>query len=258
MKKIFGALVFLMILPDVVNAQNTARVDFTVDVSNIQGPYTPKHVMAIWIVDATGNYVNSLAVYGNERLGNLWAWWAASKGLKADAITGATQLQFQTYSVTWNLKDYNENTVPDGTYVMWVEATSDDWEGPNYSFEFTVGGSAYTLKPEGNTHFTNLELGYVTNDNTPVSKVFSQAEIEVYPNPVQSEIVLKSHLSMPALAHIDLVDLSGKTVDGLFSGMIFAGDQTLTFSRDPMIKTGNYFITLKTDRFIWTKKIVLE
>ncbi|MFB6320653.1 DUF2271 domain-containing protein [Saccharicrinis sp. FJH54] len=251
-------LSLLFLLPFMAKAQNNARIDFTVNVSGIQGPYSPKHVMAIWIVDNEGNFVNSLAVYGNERLGNLWAWWAASKGLKADAVTAATQVEFKSYNVTWNLKDYNGNTVPDGTYTMWVEATSDDWEGPNYSFDFTVGGEDYTLKPDGTKYFSQLVLDYIANDNTPVNRILDQPEIAVFPNPVQHEFRIELNLPLPAFTDINIVDLGGRNVENLYSGMILAGKNSLNIKRDPRLKAGDYFISVRTDNFLWTKKLVLE
>jgi len=259
MKKIiYGILLIVFTVPVMSWAQSNGQVSFSVSVSNIPGNYAPRHVIAIWVEDSNGNYVNSLAVYGNQRLGYLSTWYGASKGIKGDAVTGATVSSFRTYSVTWNLKDYNGNVVSDGTYVLKMEATSKNGAGPTKSIEFTVGGSSYTENPAGDTYYKSMTLEYSGNDATPVSVLESNPEISFYPNPVRESLNMAVEFSKPMFTSVELIDLAGRSSETLFSGVILSGKQTMKFDRAPSLNKGAYFLQVKTNEFVWTQKIVLE
>ncbi|MFC0877645.1 DUF2271 domain-containing protein [Saccharicrinis sp. FJH2] len=248
----------VLFLPAMAQTQGDSQISFSVNVSNIPGNFAPRHVIAIWVEDSNGNYVNSLAVYGNRRLGYLSTWYGASKGIKGDAVTGATVSSFRTYNVTWNLNDYSGNRVPDGTYVLMIEATSQNSAGPKKSIQFTVGGSSYTENPNGDTYYKNMTLEYTGNDATPIHGLDSKAEISFYPNPVKESLNMNVEFSKPLFTTVELIDLTGRSSDRLYSGVILSGKQTLKFDRDPTLNKGAYFLQVKTNEFVWTQKIVLE
>ncbi|MFB6320654.1 DUF2271 domain-containing protein [Saccharicrinis sp. FJH54] len=256
-KMIYFTLLFLFVSPLMLMAQN-AQVSFSVAVSNIPGNFAPRHVIAIWVEDETGNYINSLAVYGSKRLGYLSTWYGASKGIKGDAVTGATVSSFRTYNVTWDLKDVAGNTVPDGTYILKIEATSKNGAGPQKSIQFTVGGSTYSETPAGDTYYKNMTLEYNSNDATPVTVMDSNPEISFYPNPVRESLNMNVNFSKPMFATVQLIDLTGRNSEKLFSGVILSGEQSIKFDRDPALNKGAYFLQVKTNEFVWTQKIVLE
>ena len=259
MKKIIYITLFLSFMAPIVSwAQSNSQVSFSVNVSNIPGNFAPRHVIAIWIEDANENYVNSLAVYGNKRLGYLSTWYGASRGDKGDAVTGATVSSFRTYNVTWNLKDYTGNVVPDGTYILRIEATSKNGAGPKKSIQFTVGGSSYTENPTADTYYKSMTLEYAGNDITPVSVLDLNPEISFYPNPVKDFLNMTVEFPKPLFATVELIDLAGRSAEKVFSGVILAGKQSMKFERDPSLNKGAYFLQVKTNEFVWTQKIVLE
>lgn len=239
-------------------AQNAGRMDFSVTSANIPGKYAPRHCIAIWVVDANGQYVNSMAVYGNKRLTYLTNWKGSSKNVKADAVTGATINGFRAYNVTWNLKDYSGNLVPKGTYKIKMEATCKNGTGVVYTIDAVVNDESYVTNPTGNNYFKSMKLSYTANDNTPIHKVENTPEFKLFPNPGSGKITLEFFQPNAEFIHIKLFDLSGKTLDELYAENIKAGLNSLELELDKSIEKGNYIINAQTDSYSWSKKIILE
>jgi len=107
------------------------------------GEYSPKNVGAIWIEDAGGTFVRSLAVWGSVRREHLVAWYASSQDDRTDAITSATSSSHHTRLVEWDRRDASGSVVPDGDYVARFELTeansnSGDALGPTLSVPFST------------------------------------------------------------------------------------------------------------------------
>lgn len=107
------------------------------------GDYSPANVGAIWIEDASGEFVRSLAVWGNVRREHLVAWHASSQDDRTDAITSATSSSHHTRLVEWDLRDSSGSVVADGEYVARFELTeansnSGDAPGPTLSVPFST------------------------------------------------------------------------------------------------------------------------
>ncbi|MFC0877648.1 DUF2271 domain-containing protein [Saccharicrinis sp. FJH2] len=145
------------------------HLNFTFSTANLSGRYAPRYVMAVWVEDSSGEFVTSLAVYAQARKQYLVKWYGSSKGITTDAVTGATILGTQTFDVAWNLKDYMGNRVPEGTYKIYLEETSNDAPGPGTSVSVNVGKSSYSENPAGSTHFKNLSVDFVVADTAGIS-----------------------------------------------------------------------------------------
>lgn len=259
MKRMFYlTLLLVLLLPAKSWAQTDSEVSFSVDVSDIPGNFAPRHIIAIWIENENGDYINSLAVYGNRRLGYLSTWNDVSNGNKGDAITGATVSSFRTYNVNWNMKDFNGNTVPEGPYVLRIEATSKNGSGPKRNIEFTVGGASYNINPTADSYYKNMTLEYTNNTATGISILNQDADIHFYPNPVKEVVNMDISLNKPVYANVRIIDLTGRSVNTLYKGFLQSGEHKMSFKRDPSWRTGTYFLQLKTNEFVWTRKIVLD
>ena len=148
---------------------NGDHLDLTFSTTNLYGQYAPRYVMAIWVENSNGDFITSLAVYARARKQYLVKWYGASKGITADAITGATIYGAKSFDVLWDLKDYHGTRVPDGTYKVYLEETSNDASGPSTSISVNIGSSSYTTFPSGSNNFKNLSVNVVVSDSASVS-----------------------------------------------------------------------------------------
>jgi len=89
------------------------EMTFTVRTVTVNGNFSPKHVLAIWVEDSDG-FVLSRKLRAVKRKQYLYTWNTQSGGNVVDAVTGETLLSHQTHTVTWDCKDANGNLVPDG------------------------------------------------------------------------------------------------------------------------------------------------
>lgn len=107
------------------------------------GSYAPANVGAIWIEDASGTFVRSLAVWGNVRREHLVAWFASSQDDRVDAITSATVSSHHTRFIEWDRRDAHGALVPDGDYIARFEMTESNSNqgapaGPTLSVPFST------------------------------------------------------------------------------------------------------------------------
>lgn len=100
------------------------QVTVAVELPSVNSARYRKPYTAIWIEDAKGNAVRTLAVWGNapKYLKDLTDWWKIGKN-DADlvkAVTKATRGPGK-YSLAWDGKDEKGNAVGQGTYTVRVE-----------------------------------------------------------------------------------------------------------------------------------------
>ena len=125
--------------------------------------YSPKHVIAIWVTDSKGKFVKTLEVYGKKRRKYLKVWTANSKENTVDAVTGATLKKHQTHTVTWDCRDAKGKLVADGEYLIHVEFTEENKQGPRTPakhIQFKKGETAVSLTPKDLSNFVKIKLDY--------------------------------------------------------------------------------------------------
>ena len=84
-----------------------------------------------------------------------------------------------------------------------------------------------------------------------------EIEIQVYPNPVQKDCILKYKLPKPSYVEITLFAIHGNRIKTLFVGNESPGNHEipLDFKNLP---TGAYLIKVQTDYGVFNKKVVLN
>ena len=96
-------------------------VSFTV---NLLAAAKGRPYVAIWIEDANGKYINTLAVWGNERkyLREMTGWWriGANDANLVKSVSRATR-PVGKYSFAWDGTDQSGKPVPQGKYMVYVE-----------------------------------------------------------------------------------------------------------------------------------------
>jgi hypothetical protein len=142
----------------------TCSLSVSVTTTAPGGRYQPRNVGAIWIADSAGGFLESLDVWGRQRLSHVTAWNAATKaagvpGNTVDAVTSATLPAHRTHSVSWNCTDHSGQVVPDGTYRVYFEVTDSNNSGPNHFETFTKGPTPATVQGSA-TNFNNIVLTF--------------------------------------------------------------------------------------------------
>ncbi len=131
-------------------------------------PTTGKKIVrpyvAVWIEDADGNPVKTLAVWGNERkyLRDLSAWWkfASKDDALVKAVTKATRAAGD-YALVWNGTDDKGNALAPGTYTVRVEVNREHGRHVQQSGKVECGEKkvTVTLDATAETGVTKVQYG---------------------------------------------------------------------------------------------------
>ncbi len=171
----------LFVFTQKLEAQTPGQLTFEFKTVTQNGTYAPKHVLAAWI-EQDGVFVKTRLVQANNRKQYLYTWKAQSNSNEVDAITGSTLTSHQTRSITWDCKDLDGNTVPDGEYVVWVEFTEKHAQGPFVGVAFTKGVDAVQLTPANQDNYIDMVLDY-SPDGVGITNQKQRENWSVYPNP---------------------------------------------------------------------------
>lgn len=238
---------------------------FTVKTVSNGGTYSPKNVLAIWIKDASGNFVNSRKVMANTRKQHLIKWVASSASNVTDATTGATLSSHQTHTVTWNCRNSSGVLMPDGDYQVWVEYTSRNSAsggaaGPSTSFTFTKGPAVVNLTPANETYFQNIVLSFVPLNVTVQEQAKALQDINVFPNPFSTGTNINFSLPGKTLITANVIDIHGEIVATLIHESLPAGSHTITWDgtndNGTIVKAGIYSISIAADGYATSFKVV--
>jgi PKD repeat protein len=158
--------------------KTAGTLTFTFETINNGGKYAPKHILAVWVEDASGFVITS-KLRADKRKQYLYTWNNRSSGNTVDAITGATLGSHQSHTITWNGTDVNGNIVPDGDYIVRVEFTDAHAQGPLYSLTFPKGTGEVSLAPANAGKFRNISLLWKSEEVTTPEADFSYTADEL-------------------------------------------------------------------------------
>lgn len=270
MRKLF-LLLFVIVLTNSMQAQNENEITatdgtltFTAKTVSNGATYSPKNVLAIWIKDASGNFVISRKVMANARKQHLVKWMASSGNNSVDATTGATLSNHQTHTVTWDCRDLNGNLVPDGDYQVWIEYTSRNSAnggspGPSYSITFTKGTETFNPTIPDEAYFINMTLLYEPSsvgisDANEANRFFT-----LMPNPAVNECTVTLNLSEGSYSNVSVYDLNGRRVLEAFDGYITDNKQNIIITNDShQLVPGTYIVRLNTGTKIFSQKLLIQ
>jgi len=122
------------------------------------GEYAPKNIGAMWIENASGNFIRTIKVWAESKKDFLYEWLSISNNNTVDAVTGATVSSHKTHEAIWDTRDKNGNRVPAGEYVLKVEINDQDTPGPVANYNFQVGAFPEILTYDDDTNFKNAEI----------------------------------------------------------------------------------------------------
>ena len=126
------------------------------DVANYERPY-----VAIWIADKDRNLIRTLLLAGNEpRWMEENYYWHRRFGRKSGSIVDAVSEPTRRpgdYELIWDGRDHNGHVVPDGSYILHVEAAREHGGHQHDSLSFDLASKAFSMEIEPGD-----ELGLVT------------------------------------------------------------------------------------------------
>jgi len=152
----FVALSFALLAQEAKLAPGTVELSFQTQA--YRGKYSPRHVLAIWVVGAKDQHVKTLAIYGKKYAKRLGRWRKATGKKRPDAVTGATRRKHEPLAVVWDGTDKDGKIAPDGDYKIRLEYTETNRSGPAFQVEIKKGGTASTKQVEGNKFFKDVTL----------------------------------------------------------------------------------------------------
>jgi len=135
-------------------------LQFSYTTASDNGPFSPNHVLAVWIEDSSRNFIKSLKVMGTEKNKYLYTWKEKSGNNSLNAISGATLSSHKPDNITWDFRDLNEDIVSDGSYELVVEFTDKNEQGPMVRIPFNKGKEDVHLKVADEEYFKDMVLEY--------------------------------------------------------------------------------------------------
>jgi hypothetical protein len=258
MKK-YIAFCYLAVFALVTNGQTTAgELSFGFTSLPNDGNFSPRHVLAVWVEDSGGKFIQTLKLRADKRKQYLYTWNNVTSGNTTDAITGATLNSHETHNLNWNLTDAGGNLIADGDYKIRVEYTSAHAQGPLLEIIFNKSAETLSLQPSNATYFENISLNYTPESTTGNAPSLLQEKIKYWPNPVKNFITFSLYFYEKEELSIGLYDINLKNVATIFSGDTPTGENSFTWNVDrSLIKPGNYFIVIQNSKSIYSERIII-
>ncbi len=251
MKTRFTTFIFCLFTL-ILSAQNqtpNVATDGTLTVTASVG-YSSPYYYAVWIKGTNGTFLRTITMYGlssgkTDYTSDLVHWFPESAKNRVNAVTGATKTSAMTNNVsTWNGKDQtNTNIVPDGTYTVSIEMSSESY-GTNSKYvttTFTKGPAVVTLTPTAVSPISNVTVKWQPA-NTGINNIELSTLYSIYPNPAVSNV----YVNGPDVKSIDVFTLEGKHI---FS----SNQQKLNIAS---LKKGTYLLNINTGKGLVSKKLI--
>jgi len=232
----------------VQTATTEGQLTVTVTTSKTSTPtYSPRHILAIYILDSQGKFVKTLLAYASERRQYLINWRnvttvAGSAYNTVDAITGATQLSHDSRTCTWNSKNRLGAIVEDGSYTLRMELTDNDGLAQNIaSFNFTKGSTAQTITPSTMAGFSNITIQWQPA-STSIEVPSNESVVSLFPNPVNKTL---SVIAI-GMTEMEIFDLNGKLLLTGKSPVINVGN----------LPSGEYIVVITLNKQRYSKRFI--
>ncbi|MBI9053072.1 MAG: DUF2271 domain-containing protein [Bacteroidales bacterium] len=246
-------LLILVVFAFYISA-SAQSLTFNVTTVTDNGPFSPKHVLAVWIEDNAGNFVKSNKVMAVDRKQYLYTWNTQSGGNSTDATTGETLTAHQAHTITWNCQNLSSEVVPDGDYKIRIEYTDQHAQGPMFSVDFTVSGSTFNVDPADQTYFKDMSLDYMPA-TTGLESVIGNQALSVYPNPSTGVFYINFASEENGPVNLKVIDISGRV---LYEKQVSKSEFTNYPIQLSDLKTGIYILKLSVNNKEIQQKIVIQ
>jgi flagellar hook assembly protein FlgD len=144
------------------NRNTDGTLTFTVRTVSYNGNYAPNNSGAIWITNASNQFIKTIKVWAIPYRYTLVKWIASSQNNTTGAITGASLTSHQTHTITWNGTNASNTQVADGDYKVNIEFTEHNATtnnpGKYKTITFTKSSEPIDVMPANDTYFRDMHL----------------------------------------------------------------------------------------------------
>ncbi len=257
------AVIFLAFFSSALFGQATAG---TVDISVTSKPndvdYSPRHVLAIWIEDGSGDFVQTLKLDADNRKQYLYTWNTKSSGNTTDAITGSTLSSHKTHDVSWDCTNNSGTLVDDGDYSVRVEYTSEHAQGPLTTIAFTKTVDEFTFQPSDETYFVDMDLVYTPESTTGIEEKDLSYHLSVYPVPVTDQLHIEMFVPADQKSSIKIYQSDMKLVKIMNDSELVSGEHSfiwdLSNEGGAKVPAGTYFLVVSGTNTFSSRQIIVQ
>ncbi|MHC5056944.1 MAG: DUF2271 domain-containing protein [Planctomycetota bacterium] len=142
---------------------STGEAELTFTTSAFKGKYAPKHVLAVWVTDAKGDFVKTVLLNAKSKKKYLKRWVDESGKNYVDAVTSATLKKHGAAVARWDCRDAEGKVVPDGEYHLHIEMASDHKTTvttPKTHIAFSKGPKPTSARPKDLANMKDMKLVY--------------------------------------------------------------------------------------------------
>ena len=210
-------------------------LNYTVRTVTYNGAYAPRNAGAIWVTNANDQFIKTIKVWANAYRYTLVRWLASSGNNTTGAVTSASLNNHILHNVSWNARNWQNQSLPDGEYKINIEFTEHNATTNNpgkfKSLTFTKDGNAFNQTYPNETYFRDLALNWqpVIQNGTLSGQVYDH-NLSIIPGAV-IEIGASSTTSGPT---------------GVYSIDLEPGDYTVTCSHPNYLSQTVYHIQISS------------
>jgi hypothetical protein len=211
----------------------------------------------MWVEDGNGKLIKNLELSAAKRKQYLYTWNTKSGGSAVDITTGSTLSSHITHTKNWNCRDKAGVLVPDGTYKIITEFTSEHAQGPLNTVSFTKEGDKIKINPEGSSFFSDIILEFTPSGSTGFEPAFATGnELVVYPNPVKDLLNISFTVSSPLKIKLSLYSMNMQLISIIHESTVDVGRNEVNWMRPSGLPGGSYILIMQSDRFISSRKMI--
>lgn len=150
---------------------DTLRITFTTT-SPGAGGYEPRNVHVVWVEDNTSAFVITIGRWAATQRDELQQWRNSHTdwNTDTDGVSGATQSNYGTYTLLWDMKDRNGQQVPNGVYTIRHELTNSNAGSNRFNrttYTVNKNGVSSTQFYASSNGFINVTVEYTAIPVTP-------------------------------------------------------------------------------------------
>lgn len=192
-------------------AQTSGTLTFKISPVSHTGSYGAKHVVAVWIENASGTFIKTKLKYSSSKnYDHLGTWTSKSSQNTVDATSGATLTSYNPLNFSWDGTNVSNTNVADGEYKIWIELAWDKslTTGKTVtSYTFTKGTTVSHLTPANTNLFTDVTIDWVPL-TTGIKSTNLSKGIRVFPNPTRGLVHVEMK-SIEADCRVQVVNIAG-------------------------------------------------
>jgi 1,4-alpha-glucan branching enzyme len=125
---------------------------------------------------------------------------------------------------------------------------------------YATAEQSFTLQPGEYRLYSNQFINrndYAVSIN-PLKPSQGNFKVDVWPNPVSSNLSIGIYTDKPQSADIFLCDVNGRTIASVYTGELNAGDNTIDWTNNSGLGKGVYFLIINTQNLREVRRVIIK